>query len=204
MREDTMDGKRATMRVLADRGTWFAEIQEHLVEAATDLFRAYGNPVDHSLEGCVDTTGENVVAIIGFGARGVRGAVLLLAPHQVVDGLQPEGMRALDCPEDALLRDVLGEFANMLLGRIKNQLAMRALSPMLATPTTMLGRDLVLPAPRSGLSVWHRFAGATGDIFVRLDATFEPDFALGAVGPAPLGSMREGEMTLFDSGPESR
>lgn len=189
------------MRTLAEQATSFAEIQSYLVTAASELFLAYRMPVEHSFGGTADTRGQSVMAVIGFAAENVRGAVLLLTSRAVVDALQPDEVRATGLPEDVLLRDVLGEFANMLLGRVKNQLAARSLAPMVATPTTIVGDDLALPAPKSGLSAWHRFSCGAGDIFVRLDATFEADFALAPeTEETSSARLREGDMILFSEG----
>jgi hypothetical protein len=68
---------------------------------------------------------------------------------------------------------------------------------MLATPTTVIGEGLQLPAPRSGMSAWHRFSSSSGDIFVRLDATFESDFELAAPNASHAPPIAEGEMVLF-------
>jgi CheY-specific phosphatase CheX len=185
------------MRTLAEEAGAFAEIQSYLVAAASELFRVHGMPVEHSFGGTADTRGQSVMAVIGFAAESVRGAVLLLTSRAVVDVLQPEEVRATGLPDDVVLCDVLGEFANMLLGRIKNQLAKRSLAPFMATPTTFVGEDLALPAPKSGLSAWHRFACAPGDIFVRLDATFDSEFALAPEVEATGPQLSEGDMMLF-------
>ena len=72
---------------------------------------------------------------------------------------------------------------------------------MVATPTTIVGDDLALPAPKSGLSAWHRFSCGAGDIFVRLDATFEADFALAPeTEETSSARLREGDMILFSEG----
>jgi hypothetical protein len=188
------------MQTLTEQATAFAEIQSYLVAAANGLFGDYGMPVEHSFGGTADTRGQSVMAVIGYAAESVRGAVLLLTSRAVVDALQPAELRGTGLPDDVVLCDVLGEFANMLLGRVKNQLATRSVAPLMATPTTFVGDDLALPAPKSGLSAWHRFACGPGDIFVRLDATFEATFALAReVEPAPA-RLLEGEMILFSEG----
>jgi CheY-specific phosphatase CheX len=192
------------MQTLAEQASAFAEIQGYLVTAAGELFEAYGMPVQHSFGGAADTRGQSVMAVIGYAAESVRGAVLLLTSRPVVDALQPEELRATGLPDDVVLCDVLGEFANMLLGRVKNQLATRALSPLMATPTTFVGDDLGLPAPKSGLSAWHRFACPTGDIFVRLDATFEADFTLAPRVKTTEPPLREGDMILFSEVSDER
>ena len=117
------------------------------------------------------------MAVVGYAAPMVRGALLLLTARDVVATLQPPELRT-GAPSEASLRDVLGEFCNMLAGRVKNRLATRDITPLLSTPTTIFGDDLQLPAPTSGMSAWHRFSSAAGSIFVRLDATFEVEFSL--------------------------
>jgi CheY-specific phosphatase CheX len=188
------------MGTLAEQAGAFAEIQTYLVTAASDLFLAYGMPVEHSFRGAADTRGQSVMAVIGYAADSVRGAVLLLTSRALVGALQPEEVRGTGLPDDVVLCDVLGEFANMLLGRVKNRLAARSLAPFMATPATFVGDDLALPAPKSGLSAWHRFACARGDIFVRLDATFEPDFALGPEVQGSTPPLVEGDMIFFSEG----
>ncbi len=96
-----------------------------------------------------------------------------------------------------MLRDVLGEFSNMLIGRVKNQLVTRNVAPLVATPTTIFGDDLTLPAPTSGMSAWHKFASPVGDLFVRLDATFEKEFALDPIDGNAAVPLTEGDMTFF-------
>jgi CheY-specific phosphatase CheX len=185
------------MRTLTEQARYFAEIQEFLVKGALDLFEGHGLPVQHSIgAAAVTIAGPSVMAVIGYAATTVRGSLLLLTSRAVVATLQPAEIRT-GPPSEALLRDVLGEFCNMLSGRMKNRLVTRGIAPLLSTPTTIFGDDLQLPVPTSGVSAWHRFSSPAGDIYVRLDATFEIDFTLPSddspVDP-PLG---EGEMVLF-------
>ena len=103
----------------------------------------------------------------------------------------------MDVPSEASLRDVLGEFCNMLSGRMKNRLVTRGIAPLLSTPTAVFGDDLKLPVPTGGVSAWHRFSSKAGDIYVRLDATFEADFTLRPEDPVAEPPLNEGEMVLF-------
>jgi hypothetical protein len=184
------------MHTLAEQAQSFAEIQDYLVRGAIQLFGGYGVPVEHSIGGsAVAIQGPAVMSVIGYAAPTVRGALLVLTSHALVAALQPEEIRRTS-PTEALLRDVLGEFCNMLLGRVNNQLAARNVALLVATPTTIFGVDLDLPVPRSGLSAWHRFASGVGDIFVRLDATFEPEFSL-APAESRVNLPSEGELVLF-------
>jgi CheY-specific phosphatase CheX len=185
------------VRSLAEQAQYFAEIQELMVLGAHDLFAGYGVPVEHSLgASAVALSGPSVMAVIGYAATTVRGALLLITSRAVAASLQPVEIRTA-MPNEATLRDVLGEFCNMLVGRIKNRLVTRGVAPLLSTPTTIFGDDLELPVPTSGVSAWHRFSSPAGAIYVRLDATFDVDFAMtddDGGGEPPLG---EGEMRLF-------
>jgi CheY-specific phosphatase CheX len=193
----TEETRSELMDTLTRRATYFAEIEVHVVTGVRDLFDAYGMSVRHAPGGVAEMVGPSVMAVIGYASDRVRGALLLLTSPAVVTALQsPEVARAV-MPED-VLRDVLGEFANMLLGRVKNQLIRRGLSPFLSTPTTVCGADLKLPAPRSGISAWHTFSTPSDAIFVRFDATFEPEFVLEPAQEA-TGMLAEGEMVMFET-----
>jgi CheY-specific phosphatase CheX len=185
------------MRTLTEQAQYFAEIQEFLVKGALDLFEGYGLPVEHSIgAAAVAIAGPSVMAVIGYAAPTVRGALLLLTSRAVVATLQPVEIR-MDVPSEASLRDVLGEFCNMLSGRMKNRLITRGIAPLLSTPTAVFGDDLKLPVPTSGVSAWHRFSSKAGDIYVRLDATFELDFTLPSEDVVADPPLNEGEMVLF-------
>jgi hypothetical protein len=182
---------------LTTKALSFAEIEEYVVQCTLELFSAHGRPVE-PVEGAVaETPGPAVMSVIGFATTGIRGALLLLSPRDAVSRLVPMEFVGRPVPIEHLLRDVLGEFANMLAGRVRNRLHAHGLDPLVATPTTVLGDALRVPAPRSGLSAWHRFVGSDIDLFVRLDATFETSFALPAADEAKALPFREGEMVLF-------
>ena len=173
----------------------FAELQQYVVDATLDLFRTSGWRVVHSPAMDVDTAPRMVMAVIGYAAEGLRGALVLLADARVADALRPDVLRAL--PDEAVLRDVLGEFSNMIVGRLKNRMANRGVAPLLATPTTVFGEGMELPVPRSGLSAWHRFTGSTGDVFVRLDATLSEEFALTPQMDALEEPAAQGDVLFF-------
>src|SRR5258708_17860234 len=173
------------MSSIAERALAFAELQEYVVKGSQEIFAFYGMPVEYSVVGNLVIKGLAIMAIIGYAANNMRGALLIVTSRDVVCALQPEEVRASFKSSEEALRDVLGEFANMLAGRVKNQLVTRRIAPLLTTPTTVFGDDLQLPVPTSGMSAWHNFKGALGSIFVRFDATFETEFML-TTPPDPL------------------
>ena len=185
------------MHSLTEQAQYFSEMQEYLVKGSLDLFAGYGLPVKHTMGGAaVNIEGPAVMAVIGYAALTVRGSLLLLTSRAVVATLQPAELRD-EPPTEALLRDVLGEFCNMLIGRMKNRLVSRGIAPLLSTPITIFGDDLKLPVPTSGVSAWLRFSSPAGDIHVRLDASFEADFALSAQDPSVAPPPLEGDTILF-------
>ncbi len=182
------------MSLLTERAQNFAEIQQYLVSSALDLFNLYGMPIEYSPGGAAEVKTSAVMAIIGYASPDVRGSLLLLTSRSVVLGLKPSEVQSV--PDEEVLRDVLGEFANMLLGRVKNQLSARKVEPLISTPTTVFGDYVVLPVPTSGVSAWHTFESKRGPIFARFDATFELGFSL---APAVEGKppLAEGEVLFF-------
>ena len=183
------------MQTLAEQSHSFAEIQDKLVKGALDLFRGYGLSVEHSMGAAsVQIDGPTVMAVVGFAAPSVRGALLIATTRGVVAALQPAEIRKA-APSEAFLRDILGEFCNMLMARVKNRLATRESTPLLSTPTTVFGENIVLPAPTSGMSAWHRFGSNAGAIYARLDTTFELEFSLPP--DENVVSAAEGEMVMF-------
>jgi hypothetical protein len=185
------------MRTIAEHAQYFVEIQGFLIDGAINMFGHVGMPVEHAI-GPVEANveGPAVMAVIGYASSSMRGALLILTSREIAAELQPIAIRR-GPPSETALRDVLGEFCNMLVGRIKNRLVRRGVAPLTGTPTTVLGDRLQLPVPTSGLSAWHRFAVAAGDIHVRLDTTFELEFAMAAADNADEAPELEGDVILF-------
>jgi CheY-specific phosphatase CheX len=185
---------------LTVRAISFSEVQQYLVDGTTRLFEGYGVTAQHVVgDDAACVRGAAVMAVVGYVSPSVRGAVLLLAPRKLVEVLVPEELRRRASAEEAV-RDVLGELANMLAGRVKNQLVAHGVAPLLTPPTTVFGDDLELPAPVSGLSAWHRFVTREGDLFIRFDAAFDATFSLGPVEANDAAPVREGEMVLWEDG----
>ncbi|MGD0678682.1 MAG: hypothetical protein ABSC94_25010 [Polyangiaceae bacterium] len=183
------------MQTLAEQSHSFSELQETLVKSACELFGSHGLPVEHS-PGAANAQIEETafMAVVGVAAPAVRGSLLLLAARDVVAALQPAEVRR-PAPTNSFLCDILGEYCNMLISRVKNRLATPEMTPLLSTPTTIFGEHLALPAPTSGMSAWHRFTSSSRSIYIRLDLSFELEFSLPTDDSAH--SVSEGEMVMF-------
>lgn len=165
----------------------FQMMVTHLEQAAVELFEAYGIPARTSevRSGASALMAEpSNLAVIGFVGEGVRGALIMTAPEStVLAWLNAMGETSGDCA------DVLGEFANMLLGRLKTALLPEGVPLQVSTPTTAAGNGLRLSTPPA-LSRWFALLGESWALKVRIDVTFEPSFALRAsadVAPAQAG-----------------
>lgn len=175
----------------------FEEIERVLADSAKDMFAAYEKTCVHAGPSTPPPPADEdlVVATIGFASEHTRGNLTLMSARSVVRELQPGDM---DGPADAALCDVLGEFANMLLGRLKNQLLPRGVSLMIGMPTMAIARHIRLKPGEESSSAWHRFIVEDGRFFMRFDASFDEDFAFNDETRAERGPVgAEGEMVLF-------
>jgi CheY-specific phosphatase CheX len=173
----------------------FATMEGHLADAGVEMFHAYGIAVRFSgsrREPVATPVGASCAAIIGYAGDKVRGALVMIAEKTAVqswlsklEGADPEGNQC----------DALGEFSNMLLGRLKARLLPEGFPILLSTPTTAFGAGFTL-APSVGPSAWLSFEGPGWEFHVRIDATFDEGFALQAVADREA-AVEAGEMMLF-------
>jgi len=149
---------------------------DHLADAAREVFADFGVSIRPRAESpgpgaeCEDE-GSTGMAVIGYAGAGVRGALVMVVPESairtwmVVAGI-PDGDPC----------DTLGEFSNMVFGRLKERLLPAGISLTATTPTAATGADLRLseaPCPTHCTS----FDGPDFSLRVRLDASFDADFA---------------------------
>lgn len=175
----------------------FRAMSDHLSKAVTELFAGYGLAVGRAASANITSANDeqSVVAVISYTGDAVSGAVTLVAPEWAVrEWLQAIGVA--DC--DVL--DTVGEFSNMLLGRLKAKLLHEGVTVMAATPTTTPRNQIQLS---TGPARWSAFDGPGWQVALRLDAAFEPGFELSAASQAPEPADA-GEAILFESFAEER
>jgi CheY-specific phosphatase CheX len=133
----------------------------------------------------------SVVAVIGYVGTGVRGALILIALETTVASwLRRMGSEGADAG------DALGEFSNMLLGRLKARLLPEGLTIRLATPTIATGTGIRLSVPPTR-SAALSFDESAGSLRIRLDANFDVDFAFAETSEADAPPAKAGETILF-------
>jgi hypothetical protein len=136
------------------------------------------------------TWGDAVVAAIGFTAKHARGSISLV--------MTPDVARALSTIDGLRPADIVGEFCNMALGRMKNRLLASDVVLNMALPTVASGVDVSVGASASGDSLWHVAQMKAGSVLVRLDAVFDPEFRIGTIDASVAADVgREGDCLIF-------
>jgi hypothetical protein len=123
--------------------------------------------------------------------------VIVAANKEVLLKAMPAGIVGSGASEEACLRDLAGEFANMLLGAVKGKLLADGIALQLACPITAIGSAMSLPSPSGGTSTWHAFTSASGTLHIRFDAQFDPDFDLVATPGEQESALAAGAGVLF-------
>jgi hypothetical protein len=148
-------------------------MSRHLNDVAVELFAAYDLAIQRAAT--VERTGPSrglyCVASIGYVGQGLRGVLVLAANENAVDA-----WRAATGVEECDVADTVGEFSNMMLGRLKGRLLCEGIPISLATPVTVCGAGLHSSIP-PGQSNWQFFDGPGWQMRTRLDVMFEEGFA---------------------------
>ena len=168
----------------------FAFMDRQLLDVTVEMFAAYGVPIELCPTMTESGLGRETycMASIGYVGRALKGVLILVATRAAAEAwTNAAGGVEFD------LVDTVGEFSNMLLGRLKGRLLRAGIPISLATPMTVVGDGLrVSEAP--GTSRWHFFEGPGWHLATRLDATFQPGFQREATAAQPAEA---GDAILF-------
>jgi hypothetical protein len=177
--------------ISSDSNPDFQLMDQHLTDVALELFAAYDVPIEHCPANAEDGLGQETycMASIGYVGRGVKGVLMLAATRAAA-----EAWTSAAGGLESDLVDTVGEFSNMLLGRLKGRLLREGIPISLATPMTVVGAGLRFSAMPPGKSSWHVFEGPGWHLGTRLDAAFEPNFQREQVHAQPAEA---GDAILF-------
>jgi hypothetical protein len=152
----------------------------------SELFAAYHldvQPVVRELQ----TKGLPLWAIIGFGGKQMRGALVLASTHEPLD---------LTCPgKHCSPRDWICELSNQLMGRVKNRLLGWGVEVHLATPAGLSGEQLAVSS-RGAISP-QTFVADAGLVSVWIDLELSLGFELPRSPPDANAALMEGSTLLF-------
>jgi Chemotaxis phosphatase CheX len=168
----------------------FELMGQHLMDVAIELFAAYDVPIELCAAPSEAGLGNDTYCMssIGYVGKGVKG-VLILAATRAAAEAWTSAAGGMECD----LVDTVGEFSNMLLGRLKGRLLKDGIPISLATPMTVIGDGLRTSIP-PGASSWQFFEGPGWHLGTRLDAAFEPGFRREDTPAAPAEA---GDAILF-------
>ncbi len=166
----------------------------HGIEVAATHFEE-AHHASSEMHAPTEMDGQTVfLTTIGF-AGDVRGTLLLLTTLDVILAMHEPEIRD-QITNEAVARDVFGEYANLTLGRVKAQLLKVGIHTMMAVPTTITGKNVQIAPATESFSMWRGFRAEAGGLFVRVDA----DLA-SCPEPRPKAiqavAMDEGELMLF-------
>lgn len=168
----------------------FALIRRRLSSSIVEVYSDYGIRGELVTPEAADVDEIAVVAVIGFVGNKMCGSLVLRASVASIDAWR--AAFGVTPPTEGC--DILGEIANLVLGRMKGKLFADGLPIRMSTPTTACGARMLLAAP---VGSEHELAVAGDDwrVTVRANAFFEADFGL----DEPTGGVaaEPGEVMLF-------
>jgi CheY-specific phosphatase CheX len=154
-----------------------------LQDAVEAVFTAYGKE-SRAVDG--EDHGHDIVAVLGFSADNLRGGLALGISFELAKKIAPPG----GAPE----HDWVGELANQILGRIRNQLLRYDVDLGLGPPVVLAGVGSSVKPSRE-MAVHHQCFLSGGE---RFDAFLEVVFSGGYEFKAPREeSVAAGEGSLL-------
>lgn len=150
----------------------YLTVIEVLVRETEQLFAKHGLSIRLLPGRRIPHTGRQALGTIGFGGADMKGMLAVLADISMWRAVAPPDFPS----EDHLLADLVGEMANMLLGRCRNALLGHGAALAAAIPTALCGSDLALHRSEPTKPDWLVFSSDAGLIFVRIHVAFRKDF----------------------------
>jgi hypothetical protein len=164
-------------------------LDDLVFDCASQLFEAYELAAQPRERDAFPTTERLAFcAVMGFGGKQMRGALVLSSTREPLERTNPGGLDSQ--------RDWICELSNQLMGRVKNRLLPLGVEVHLATPAGLSG-DNLCPTPGK-LRAPQVFEAANGFICVWIDSEYTEGFQLPS-SPEPQidPALAEGETVLF-------
>lgn len=162
-------------------------------EELAELLARFGAPSTTPMADGPPERGRWIMSSIGCSGHEARGALTLVASPAFWRAIAD---RSSGASSDAMLSDLAGEMANMLMGRVRNRLLALGLEIHQATPTCAFGDAIVLSDPGDAHTRWLSFVTRGGAVHARLDAFFSPDLVLSTASERAVQAC-DTELVLF-------
>ncbi|HEY3593462.1 MAG TPA: hypothetical protein VGL13_06295 [Polyangiaceae bacterium] len=174
-----------------------AVLREIVLSACRHVLPKCGVPIEPEPEelSALAPAVEQLAGFIGFTSAPLRGALTLMAPTVAVRDSFP-----LPCAEGSEgsleLFDWWGEVVNRLLGRVRHELAKRAVDIEASIPKAMMGEHLRFPIAARRAVCTLQFTSKGNKVIVLVDAQASSADTFGEKTSA-TGIPLEGELLLF-------
>ncbi len=139
---------------------------------------------------------HRAIGVIGFTGNHVRGTVALAASAEILERSRP-ATGATAIPQGDLVRDWVGELANLLVGRIGLALSRHGLDIRLSIPVALSGEALQVSAASPGRTRCWDFTSEAGNVRTWLELELDAGVALDPESTASPDALRIGEPVLF-------
>lgn len=149
------------------------QLHEKLTKVTEELFALHGLPIVSSGARGTPPRGRQGIGTIGFSGPHMMGALALLADEALWQRIAPSPEHRAD---GTLLADMVGEFANMLLGRLRNALLPLGADVATAIPASLCAEGIVLPRVTGPTCDWDIYESDLGPLFIRIQVAFKRDF----------------------------
>ncbi len=165
-------------------------IDEILRGSTSALFSAYGLELEELRPPTSkEDEGEHMAGVIGFTSKEISGSLVISASAALVRRTVPEGSSSL--------HDWMGELANQLLGRSKNQLLKYGVTLSMSVPVVVTGLALQTPKIAHHAIRDYEFTSEVGSLHVRLDVAVDPALDFSQISGEDSPGIDEGELLLF-------
>jgi chemotaxis protein CheX len=113
---------------------------------------------------------SDITAVLGLAGQEGSGDVLVLSfPAETAKALAARVLvEVTPAPDDELIRDCMGELANVIAGQAKTLLAESPYQLLLGTPKVLLGPGLEVASPASALTLVVVFGTDAGDFVLQV------------------------------------
>jgi hypothetical protein len=178
--------------------TDITELRDLVDVCSRDAFAAAGAEMERDSDAPDPNTngGEPVAAFIGFGGNKLRGTVTITAPFDFFQRTHPLAGASAEISSCDVF-DWSSEFANQLVGRIKNKLLHRGVEIQASLPKSALAKGLILSSSSATRVCAMRFRGEDSSACVWVDATSDATTLFEAPAEDELPAAEEGCVVLF-------
>jgi CheY-specific phosphatase CheX len=180
-------------------------LQELAPPALVGVFASYGVSVREQATAepfqSISTREAIAAGLVGFTGASFRGTLIMAAPFALIANARPKQVRQQSLSRESsadwiFVRDWIGELANQVLGRIKNQLHLYNVVFDVSPPAALSGSTVAFAAPKGPSPRSHTFMAGQEKVWLCLDAVYDSARTV-SLDPSRDSGSREGKIIEF-------